>query len=421
MKRLFLLLIVIVSVITINAQDKIITKEGDVIQGYSVEVSSSAVFYKVANTAESSFQRLDKSTILMIRKQDGTKIYMDAAPDNTANETTVSTEKPAEQKEQPVSEESIKENKKKISLINNSEVRYINDKKRGDDANRVFCQLAVGDGSVMINDDLEISCSIKYGEYYGGYDEIPKFGRYCNPTYFLTVKNKTKKTIYLDLGNTFFTSNGQTSVYYVPTSTTSSSSRSAGAGVNLGAVAGALNIGGVAGTLAGGVNVGGGTTKGTSNTVYSQRVVAVPPMSNIELDPQMLFITAKATNIIANGMEYIGNYMGSQKGSKIACFYFTPEELKCGETLFYSEDNSPLKFNTYVTYSYTEDCAANKNVQISLYLKKLIGMSSSNVSGKDWIDMIKHIQRSPSTIGFAGFTSKLPSYKSGTMGGFPKQ
>ena len=48
-------------------------------------------------------------------------------------------------------------------------------------------------------------------------------------------------------------------------------------------------------------------------------------------------------------------------------------------------------------------------------------MSSSNVSGKDWIDMIKHIQRSPSTIGFAGFTSKLPSYKSGTMGGFPKQ
>lgn len=419
MKRLFLLLIVIVSVITINAQDKIITKEGDVIQGYSVEVSSSAVFYKVANTAESPFQRLDKSTILMIRKQDGTKIYMDAAPDNTANETTVSTEKPAEQKEQPVSEETIKENKKKISLINNSEVRYINDKKRGDDASRVFCQLAVGDESVITNDDLELSCCIKY-LVYGSYKGVESY-RYCNPTYFLSVKNKTKKTIYLDLGNTFFTSNGQTAVYYVPTSTTSSSSRSAGAGVNLGAVAGALNIGGVAGTLASGVNVGGGTTKGTSNTVYSQRVVAVPPMSNLELDPQMLFLTTEATNKVADGMEFVGGYLASHKGSKIPCFYFAPEELKCGEVLFYSEETSPLKFNTYVTYSYSENCATTKNVQMSLYLKKLIGMSRPFGSDKDGIVMENHIQCSPSTIGFAGFTSKLPSYKSGTMGGFPKQ
>ena len=48
----------------------------------------------------------------------------------------------------------------------------------------------------------------------------------------------------------------------------------------------ALGVGGTLGTLANGVNVGGGTTHGTLTSTFSQRVVAIPPMSVIELAPK---------------------------------------------------------------------------------------------------------------------------------------
>ena len=115
-----------------------------------VFLSSSAVFYKVANTAESPFQRLDKSTILMIRKQDGTKIYMDAAPDNTANETTVSTEKPAEQKEQPVSEETIK-NADAVLFALNCSIEEVEGIERFID-----CEYYEVDTNTVINNTVEV-------------------------------------------------------------------------------------------------------------------------------------------------------------------------------------------------------------------------------------------------------------------------
>lgn len=110
-----------------------------------------------------------------------------------------------------------------------------------------------------------------------------------SPAIQFKIKNKSTRTIYLDLGNTFYTMLGQPVCYYVPTSTTTSSSSSSGGSVNLGAVAGAAGIGGTLGTLAGGVNVGGGTTSGTSSTTFSQRVIAIPPMSTKALEPQSMY------------------------------------------------------------------------------------------------------------------------------------
>ena len=116
------------------------------------------------------------------------------------------------------------------------------------------------------------------------------------------MKNKTSRILYVDLGTTFFIRLGETICFYTPSSTTTSHGKSGGAGVNLGAVTGALGIGGVAGNLANGVNVGGGTTSSTTSTTYSQRIVAVPPMSSIELTPQYLFGNERKT--ICHGAEY---------------------------------------------------------------------------------------------------------------------
>lgn len=70
----------------------------------------------------------------------------------------------------------------------------------------------------------------------------------------VTVKNKTGQTLYIDLGNTFFIRNMSPSPYYVPSATQTTTSTTTGASINMGAVAGALGVGGRAGTLASGVN-----------------------------------------------------------------------------------------------------------------------------------------------------------------------
>lgn len=85
------------------------------------------------------------------------------------------------------------------------------------------------------------------------------------------VCNRTDEIMIIDQTMSFLNANGTSLCYYDPTVTTTtntvSSSHSSGASVNLGAVAGALGIGGIAGTLMSGINVGGGNTVGESETL----------------------------------------------------------------------------------------------------------------------------------------------------------
>lgn len=86
----------------------------------------------------------------------------------------------------------------------------------------------------------------------------------------------------------FVNSDGKSTSYYDPTVRTTSEtdlkSKTKGAGINLGAIAGAFGIGGIIGDIASGVNVGGSGTSGTSVTnatyVADQPRVSLAPHSN---------------------------------------------------------------------------------------------------------------------------------------------
>lgn len=85
------------------------------------------------------------------------------------------------------------------------------------------------------------------------------------------VFNRTSEIMIIDQTMSFFVnSDGTSTSYYDPTVRTTSvtdvSSSTSGASVNLGAVAGALGIGGPLGLLASGVNVGNSETDGSSTT-----------------------------------------------------------------------------------------------------------------------------------------------------------
>lgn len=102
------------------------------------------------------------------------------------------------------------------------------------------------------------------------------------------VFNRTSEIMIIDQTMSFFVNtDGVSTSYYDPTvrttTTTDISSSTSGASVNLGAVGGALGIGGTLGSILNGVNVGGSGTTGTStsNTTYfaDQPRISLAPKS----------------------------------------------------------------------------------------------------------------------------------------------
>lgn len=94
----------------------------------------------------------------------------------------------------------------------------------------------------------------------------------------VTIKNRTNKTLYNYLANSFVITCGEAHVYFVPTAKFVTSGTSGDVGVNVGALANAAGIGGTLGTIASGVTVGGSTTKQNTTKTFSQRVIAIPPI-----------------------------------------------------------------------------------------------------------------------------------------------
>ena len=141
--------------------------------------------------------------------------------------------------------------------------------------------------------------------------------------------------------------------------------------MNLGSVAGALNIGGVVGQLAGGVNVGGGSTNGGSTTTYAQRVISIPPKASYDLSAMYIF-GIENTEIIP-GLTYSVDLMQSKY---LSCLRMSYQKgvLKNGSHYNYTTDNSPVNISAIVAYSFSENCAGERVMSANLYLKDVIGV-----------------------------------------------
>lgn len=116
------------------------------------------------------------------------------------------------------------------------------------------------------------------------------------------VFNRTSEIMTIDQTKSFFVnSDGKSTSYYDPTvratSTSDLSSTTRGASVNLGAISGALGIGGTLGSLLNGINVGGSNTSGT--TITNTSYVADQPQ--VSLAPHSNGAMSKVFNIIGVG------------------------------------------------------------------------------------------------------------------------
>jgi len=388
MKRTLMFLLSAAAGLSAYSQDVIVTKEGDAMKVYGVEISGTSVFFREQEAEDSPIRKMKKEDLLMVKYRDGKKVIMDdsekAADEAPASAVQTQPEGNVQVTVENLSAEGQAANNAILERLNAPVELVLKDKDKSDigkkEAARALAVFGVKKSSVMANDEIEISYEM--GRLNKNTKNSPAEWRsdvwWIDPAIKFLVKNKTSRILYVDLGTTFFIRLGETICFYTPSSTPTSHGKSGGAGVNLGAVTGALGIGGVAGNLANGVNVGGGTTSSTTSTTYSQRIVAVPPMSSIELTPQYLFGNERKT--ICHGAEYeleFSNY--SYIFSPV--FYFLKKQggtMLVGDHYKYSEESSPIQMNFMLSYGTEESCASTKTLASHYFLKDLVGRKTYN-------------------------------------------
>ena len=204
------------------------------------------------------------------------------------------------------------------------------------------------------------------------------------------VKNKSTKVVYVDLGNSFFIRNEEPLCYYVPSSTTITNGQVVGGVVNVGAIAGAVGVGGRIGSALGGVNVGGANTSSQSSTVYSQRVLAIPPLSSVTMTRVPMF--DHGSNAYTN-IFYVKSYnkrgISSSAGDVFAFVHksnYGIGGMDEGMINNYTENDSPINFTLYLSYSFNEDLTDIKQGYAKFYVSKIIAAKryfKGMLSGKE--------------------------------------
>lgn len=376
MKRIFIAIIgLFFALQSIVAQDVMITSDGDVMTVYIDDIGSSTIYYKTENSSAAQLQRIDKAKVYMIKKVDGTKIDLSNASNHTPVATTSATEQPMNTE---LSEEAKQRNKELIDALNKAamlpEPVEMNDKS----ADFVFATLGVDNNSIICNDDIELSYNVDA-------DYIMGVGSAFKSDFILTITNKTNKIIYIDLANTFLSSDGESSPYYVPVAYSSSTSKTGDAN---------------AGTFAGALGIHDYQTNVSTSTVYSQRIVSIPPLQQKRLNSKYMFPTR--THLCSSGLSLLWYKSGKEYCGNLR-FYFGERRnvLKLNETFSFNQENSPLKFTCFVTYSFKEDCEVTNSISLSLFMNKVMGYYGGAWTG--WVPTEKRISNYNSTAYIIGF------------------
>jgi len=363
------------------AQDVLITQEGDAHKVYEIEIGASSIFYKLENTPEASIQKIDKSQVLMIKYQDGRKVIMG---EEEKEKEQVAQNEQQQSQDQPITFTPEEEaeiaalNAKLIEKHNQRKVEWTDSKKKK--ASRLFCTFGLKKGSRLQDKNVKITFMVGYKvDWYNRNKQLEFISgtSFVNPGIQMSVENISTKTVYVDLGNSFFIRNGKASPYYTPSATSTTTGSSGGASINLGSVASALGVGGIAGTLASGVNVGGGKSSSSSTVTYAQRVVAIPPKSEIRLEFQPYFLSNSSywkfqTDRYTKNEEKI---VTKSKGF----------DIDRGETIIYTEKDNTLTYGVRVAYSFKESCQHISTLHADIFLKEILG--GADRSGcYGWID-----------------------------------
>jgi len=261
MKHLFYLLLFSLCSSKVSAQDVIVKKDGSTIISKVLEVNIADVKYKKFSNINGPTYTIGKADIMSINYENGEKDDFNEVtrPNNTQQSAQGMINKQADANNE--------------IIIQRHNIIYPNfDGKAHSNKACTLCTIKYGikSSSIMSNEDIEIEFVRKNVMYYKTYEEL---------FYYINIRNKTDRFLYIDKGNCFRIYNDGYSYCYYDASkqTTVNNGASNGGSLNIGSLAGALGIGGAIGQIAGGVNVGGSSSGSVSTTYASQRFIAIPP------------------------------------------------------------------------------------------------------------------------------------------------
>lgn len=369
MKKIFLLLLSIVS-LAANAQDVIVKKDGTPILTKVLEVNTDNVKYKKHGNQDGPTYTIAISDILTLTYANGDK-------EDFGNAATV----PAEVKhtaEGNASQGFIKlpADARNAEIIRQYNKTYQSRIKHSSSKPTCFYVFwGVKENSLMSNDELEMTFESKdLYEPMLATSSPPWQHEDKHRTYYIKLQNKTDKTIYIDRGNCFRILSGNAYTYYDPSEqTTISNGNTTGASMNMGAVAGALGVGGAVGQLASGLNVGAAKQHSVSKTYSQQRVLAVPPHSFRYLTEEKI--------VESKGSKY-GGYVLVEDAETFS-FYGArlPNISSCGDENVFTEQNTSDNMQYIITYSTSEMFSSYSCLTCNMYIKEVIGCKA-NLMGK---------------------------------------
>ena len=337
-----------------SAQDLIVKKDGTVIQAKVTKIGTSEVEYKKWSNQDGPQYSIAISDILAINYKNGEKETFDNVGANvTANETPPEKDamvNPTEEK--PVASS---DNAGLIAKYNNQVVQSRLYKTKEKQAKCLLPIYGLTSNSIISDEKVRISIQ----------NICPDFDRKKPQAgggvqgYVIKLTNKTNGNIYIDLANTFkIDDKGNSKPYYSNKTYTVSSSSSSGGSVNVGAVTNTLGIGGAVGTLASGVNVGGGSTGGTTVSQTEERIMIIPPQGTVSL-PLEKEAQKKAIKEIPEG--FVASAIPS-----IDVKLYEYKDI-C------TEQNSTSIHKRIITYSTSPDFKSYKRLNVGIFLKGVLG------------------------------------------------
>ncbi len=363
-----------IPVLNAFSQDILIKKTGDELEVKVLKISSEEIEYKKWSNPDGPSYIVSKGEVFMIKYKNGNKDIFNDTPSQLSAESS-STEVINE----PIKAAPTADNASLIERYNEIEnglFEAMKTKRKGKEkkAYSWYGTLGVTMSSILSSEDIQVTFvtdkkSLIDHPY--DYDGRVVTGWYSDENiyfqkkFYIEILNKTSKNIYIDKANTFrIEPDGSYYVYYNSQQTTVNQGSGTGAGLNLGAVTGALGISGVANTLASGVNVGKGKESSVSTVYTDQRIIVIPPHGKAVL--------SEDTPI---GIKEDGWAVGKYKIIAFSEDFRNTDMpvLKSGEYRIYSEQDTPATKRYILNYSYDPEFKSDKQLEFALYIKEAIG------------------------------------------------
>lgn len=377
MKKTFMVFCVgLMATVICHAQDVIVKKDGSTIIAKVSEVNQGDIKYKKFSNQSGPTYTINKAEVLAINYENGEK---DSFEDVVLAKTNVNTESPEFETNPNLAED----NKRLVQEFNQRKLEFVGKPTKARWYETGI--LRIDEGSIMETPEVKMDFSIIQVDDKEVWDD----------GIVATLFNKTNKTIYIDLANCFLMEDGNAHPYYIPTATSTGQGGISGGSVNLGAVTGALGVGGALGKVANGVNIGGGTSNIKTTTTFSQRIVSIPPQASLSLAPQSVF------RLIQGGGYWQGYHsdISSFVLSKHTVFllqngfikekngYYTMKYPKLQKGLVFDvpkKDNASVSI--HITYSFDENITTTQTMRTSFYLSQIV---VGNATQSESTDMMR--------------------------------